>query len=73
MKLPLVTGEEMAKIIHKLGFEMVHQKGSHTIWKHEDGRITTIPIHPGKDLGRGLIRKILNDIDISFEEYINLR
>ena len=73
MKLPLVTGEEMTKIVHKLGFEMVHLKGSHTIWKHKDGRITTIPIHPGKDLGRGLIRKILNDIDISVEEYINLR
>jgi len=43
MKLPLISGEDMCKIVFKLEFEMVHKKGSHTIWKHEDGRTTTIP------------------------------
>ncbi len=73
MKLPLVTGERMCKIVSKLGFELAHQKGSHTVWKHQDGRTTTITIHPGRKLPRGLIRKILNDIDLSIEEYLKLR
>ena len=72
MKLPVVTGEKMAKIVSKLDFIMVHQKGSHQIWKHDDGRITTIPIHPGKNLSKGLIRQILNDIDLSVQEFIKL-
>ncbi|HDH28505.1 MAG TPA: addiction module toxin, HicA family [Euryarchaeota archaeon] len=56
----------MCKIVSKLGFEMAHQTGSHTVWKHKDGRTTTIPIHPeGKKLPRGLIRKMLNDINLS--------
>ncbi|MFV2040439.1 MAG: type II toxin-antitoxin system HicA family toxin [Candidatus Hydrothermarchaeales archaeon] len=50
-----------------------HQTGSHTVWKHKDGRTTTIPIHPGKKLPRGLIRKILNDIDLPTEKYIKMR
>jgi len=40
MKLPLISGKDMCKIVSKLGFEMVHRKGSHTVWKHEDGRTT---------------------------------
>ena len=73
MKLPLITGKDLCKIVTKLGFQMVHQKGSHTVWKHQDGRSTTIPIHPGKKLPRGLIRKILTDIEISHVEFLKLR
>jgi predicted RNA binding protein YcfA (HicA-like mRNA interferase family) len=28
----------------------------------------TIPSHEGKDIGRGLLRKILRDVNISIEE-----
>jgi predicted RNA binding protein YcfA (HicA-like mRNA interferase family) len=73
VKLPLVTGERMCKIVSKLGFEMAHQTGSHTVWKHRDGRTTTIPVHPGRELPRGLVRKILKDVDMSVDEYIRLR
>ncbi|NMC05525.1 MAG: addiction module toxin, HicA family [Candidatus Lokiarchaeota archaeon] len=42
MRLPVVTGDILCKVVARLGFSMVHQKGSHTVWKHDDGRITTI-------------------------------
>lgn len=73
MKLPLVTGERMCKIVSKIGFKMARQTGSHTVWKHQDGRSTTIPVHPGRKLPRGLIRKILRDIDMSVDDYIRLK
>ena len=72
MKLPMVSGDTMCKVVSKLGFVKVHQKGSHTIWKHDDGRITTILLHKGKELGRGLIRKILDDIDMAVEEFTKM-
>jgi predicted RNA binding protein YcfA (HicA-like mRNA interferase family) len=73
MKLPLISGEDMCKIVSKLGFEMVRQKGSHTVWKHEDGRTTTIPLHSGKKLPRGLIKKILKDVELQVEDYLRRR
>ena len=73
MKLPLISGEDMCKIVSKLGFEMVRQKGSHTVWKHEDGRTTTIPLHSGKKLPRGLIKKILKDVELPVEDYLRMR
>ncbi|MGB7531661.1 MAG: type II toxin-antitoxin system HicA family toxin [Halobacteriota archaeon] len=73
MKLPLISGEDMCKIVARLGFVMVHRKGSHTVWKHEDGRTTTIPLHSGKKLPRGLIKKILKDVELPVEDYLRRR
>ena len=56
-----------------LPFLFIRQKGSHAYFRHPDGRATVIPIHKGEDLGRGLIRAILRDIDILPEEYEHLR
>ncbi|NQE45760.1 hypothetical protein C5S31_07050 [ANME-1 cluster archaeon GoMg2] len=63
----------MCKIVSKLGFVMIRQKGSHTVWKHEDGRTTTIPIHSGKKLPRGLIKKIMKDVELPVEDYLRRR
>ena len=73
MKLPLISGVDMCKIVSKLGFVMVRRKGSHTVWKHEDGRTTTIPIHSGKKLPRGLIKKIMKDVELPVEDYLRRR
>ena len=62
----------MEKILFELGFSKKRQKGSHAFYKHEDGRITTIPHHKGRMLARPLIRTILREIDISIDEYNNL-
>ena len=62
----------MVKILDRIGFKEIRQKGSHKVFKHQDGRTTIIPFHD-EDLGRGLIRKILRDIEMSVEEYENIR
>jgi predicted RNA binding protein YcfA (HicA-like mRNA interferase family) len=72
-KLAIVSATQMSKILRHLGFLFVRQKGSHAYFKHSDGRATVVPIHRGEDLGRGLIRAILRDIDISPEEFEKLR
>jgi len=58
-KLPCLTGKELSKIIEKLGFKFHHQTGSHMIYKHPDGRKTTILNHPGEEIGPGLLNKII--------------
>jgi predicted RNA binding protein YcfA (HicA-like mRNA interferase family) len=73
IKLPIVSSREMEKILLKLGFAKVRQKGSHAFFSHKDGRSTVVPFHSGEDLGRGIIHSILNDIEISREDYEKLR
>ncbi len=72
-KLPVISSAQMSKILRRLGFSFVRQKGSHAYFKHPDGRSTVVPFHKGEDLGRGLIRAILRDIDLSPEDYEKVR
>jgi predicted RNA binding protein YcfA (HicA-like mRNA interferase family) len=71
-KLPTVTGEEAIKVLEKVDFHAVRQKGSHVRLKHEDGRVVTIPVHSGKNLGKGLLKKILRDSELTVEEFLDL-
>jgi len=43
--------------------------GSHRFFRHSDGRTTVVPIHSNKDIKRGLLRGILNEIKMSREEF----
>ena len=70
-KLPVLTGEELIKVLEKMGFEKVRQKGSHVRLKHPDGRVTTVPIHKGRDIPKGLLRKIIReDLGLTVDEFL---
>lgn len=71
-KLVPITAKNLAKLLLELGFVERDAEGSHVFFKHSDGRTTTVPMNT-KELSRGLLRKILNDIDISRDEYERLR
>ena len=72
-KLIPVSGKDFCKILEKLGFEKTYAKGSHVRFKHSDGRRTVVPLHSNEELGKGLLRAILRQIDLSKEEYEKLR
>lgn len=66
-------GAEMLKLIIQMGFELRRMKGSHAFYRHSDGRgTTTIPYHKGKMMSRPLLRQILNQIDLSIEDFVDL-
>lgn len=68
-KLQIIDAQTMEKLLFRLGFQRVRQKGSHVFYRHPDGRTTTVPHHKGRVLARPLIREILQDIEISVDEY----
>ncbi|HIH25232.1 type II toxin-antitoxin system HicA family toxin [Candidatus Woesearchaeota archaeon] len=70
-KVPLLTAREVIKILKKMGFELKRQEGSHMFFEHHDGRTTTIPNHPGEELDRGLLNKIIkHDLQVTREEFM---
>ena len=69
-KLPLIDAKRFEKLLIKLGFEVVRQKGSHVFYRHPDGRFTTLPHHAGQDIGRSLTRQVLQEIHLTIEEFI---
>lgn len=71
-KLIPIKPRRLVKIINRLGFVERDAEGSHVFFRHADGRTTVVPMH-NRELSKGLLRKILNDIHISLEEYDMLR
>jgi predicted RNA binding protein YcfA (HicA-like mRNA interferase family) len=71
-RLPSVTAKNLVRVLEGIGFETVRQRGSHLRLKHADGRTVTVPMHSGKDVGRGLMRKILRDAELTPDEFLEL-
>jgi predicted RNA binding protein YcfA (HicA-like mRNA interferase family) len=73
MKLPVLSGKDIVKAFGKLGYVTVRQTGSHIRMKHQSDSFKkplTIPNH--KVVGKGLLRKLLRDAQISIEDFCSL-
>lgn len=67
--LPVLKPRELIRALERAGFVVIRKsKGSHWQLSHEDGRHTTVPVHKGGDIGPGLLRKILRDVEMSVDE-----
>ncbi|MCC6930129.1 MAG: type II toxin-antitoxin system HicA family toxin [Gemmatimonadaceae bacterium] len=56
--------------LERLGFVEVRQRGSHKQFRHDDGRVTTVPVHSGCDIAPSLPRQICRDIRVPIEESV---
>jgi predicted RNA binding protein YcfA (HicA-like mRNA interferase family) len=70
-RLTPVDARTMDRLLKRLGFARVRQRGSHVFYRHPDGRTTTVPHHKGRDLSVPLIRAILADVQLSPEEFLH--
>lgn len=75
MKFPVANYREVSRVATKLGFYLCRRaKGSHEIWRRDsDGRQTTIPNHSSKSIKRRTLKSILDDFQISAEEFTGLK
>jgi len=66
-----MSGKKLVKILTKIGYEVVRQRGSHLRPRCDtdvDRKPVSVPLH--KELKTGLLRHILRDADLSVE-YLN--
>ncbi len=71
-RLPTLKARKVIKVLKRLEFQEIRQEGSHIFFKHRDGRTTVVPYHQGKDIGRGLLQAILDDIKITSNDFEKL-
>lgn len=70
IKIPILNFRKTEKTLLRLGFKPVRQKGSHVFYRHTDGRTTTLPNHPGRDISKPLLKEILREIKVSPEQFL---
>ena len=71
-KLPIIKASKLLRVLLKAGFFKHHQVGSHIQLKHPDGRRTTVPFHSSREIRKGTLKAIIDDLDLSVEEFIKL-
>jgi predicted RNA binding protein YcfA (HicA-like mRNA interferase family) len=67
--IPVLKPREVISILRRLGFVEQRHRGSHKQFRHADGRITTVPVHAGRDISPFLLRKIARDIRVDIEVF----
>ena len=73
MKLPILSGHEVIKILSKQGFGVAMQRGSHIILVKESStgkRAVVVPNH--KEIDRGTLLEIIRQAGLTKEEFIGL-
>jgi predicted RNA binding protein YcfA (HicA-like mRNA interferase family) len=71
-RLPRVDGKTVIAALEKAGFNVSRIRGSHHFLRHADGRGTVVPVHGSETIGPGLLTKIINDCDMTREEFERL-
>lgn len=69
-KLPVISGDELIKVLKRLSYRVVRQRGSHVRLKAPDKPSLTVPRH--KAIKPGLLAKIIKDAGISRAEFKKL-
>jgi len=68
-RLSFFEGKTIIKALAKIGYKQIRQKGSHIRLQCTGRKSITIPDHI---VGRGLLRKILRDANLSPDEFSKL-
>jgi predicted RNA binding protein YcfA (HicA-like mRNA interferase family) len=68
--VPAVRGDKLVRALERAGFSVTRIRGSHHRLRHPDGRSTTVPVHPGRDVPKGTLRSILDDTRMTVEDLL---
>ena len=71
-KYPILPPKDVIKALSKIGFNQVSQRGSHAKYKNDSipRRTVIIPIH--SEIAKGTLKSILEQANISLEEFLKL-
>ena len=71
-KLKILSGTKIIRILEKLGFEKIRQKGSHIVLKKilKDGKQIgcVVPLH--KEVAIGTLKNILRQVNLTTDDFL---
>lgn len=71
-KLPVLSGQEVIKILKKIGYRVIRQKGSHIRLDCSVPARKRITVPDYRSIDIDLLSRILKNADITKEEFLKL-
>lgn len=70
-RAPTVSSRKFINVLKRKGFVLHRVRGSHHIYVRKSDQLSvSVPVHAGRDLGRGIMRALLKDAEITLEEFL---
>lgn len=67
MKLPVLSGKDVLKILAKHGYVVHNQRGSHVHLRHSTKPPLTVPLH--SEISHGTLKAIIEASGLSREDF----
>ena len=68
-KQPVVSGREFVRVLEKLGYEFIRQRGSHHIMvNRREGRTIPVPCHANRPLTKYTLAALMREAGITADE-----
>jgi predicted RNA binding protein YcfA (HicA-like mRNA interferase family) len=69
-KLPVMSGDDVVRVLTRLGFRRARQSGSHVSMVRDDPfAATTVPMH--KEVAKGTLRSIIRTSGLTVPQFID--
>ena len=69
-KLPVLSGQDVRRVLERHGFKMLRQRGSHMVMQRAiEGGTITIPVPDHSELRTGTLRSIIRQSGLAAEEF----
>ncbi|MBI4944973.1 MAG: type II toxin-antitoxin system HicA family toxin [Bacteroidetes bacterium] len=68
--LPVLSGQEVLKLLYIIGYRFREQEGSHITLRHATRKPLTVPNH--REIARGTLRVIIKDAGLTIDEFRKL-
>lgn len=72
-RLPIISGREVVKVLQKVGYKVVRQRGSHIRLRDESNqnhKPLTVP--DKRTIKPGLLRRLIRDAGMTVAEFVKL-
>ena len=67
--LPVLSGQEVARVLESFGWGVARQRSSHIIMTKEGENVTlSIPNH--KEVARGTLRSLIRSANLTVDEFV---
>jgi predicted RNA binding protein YcfA (HicA-like mRNA interferase family) len=67
--LPVLSGQEVVRVLESFGWSVARQKSSHIIMTKE-GEIVTLSVPNHKEVARGTLRSLIRSANLTVDEFV---
>ena len=66
---PVCSAKDVIRVLHRAGFILVGQKGSHQKWRHKNGRQVIVADHGSKLVPIGTLKSVIEGSGLDVNDF----